>query len=278
MWNKAVQDNLFFLSGAIAFNVLVAFVPLFLVIIGIAGVVVRSLGADAEQALLSYVERGVPAAVNLNIRPVLTSLAAKSAGLLSVGTLFFMWVATRLVGTLRAVLRETFDMPEGRSVLVGKIFDVKMVFFAGTLFAFNIVLTIGLRIAADVVSKGLRINPAEIPVVSVALQWWPQLVALLTIWIMFLLVYYYLPPRRISWTTSVIAATFTASVGEALKAGFGWYVTSIANYRTAWGNVATFIILVLWVYYSAMIFVVGAEVAQVIAMQRTRRRQKERLA
>ncbi len=277
VWRKGEQDNVFFLAGAIAFNVLVAFLPLAIAIVGIAGTVLRFQGADAEQTLLNYLSRTIPTAVNLNVKPILDALAAKSTGILSVGTLFFLWVATRLVGTLRTVLREIFDIAEGRSIISGKLFDIRMVFAAGTLFALNVSLTLGLRLGAQFVSRGLRIDPAAILVVSIAREWWPQLVAFLTIWVMFFLVYRYLPPRRIRWSTALIAATFTACLGEALKYAFSWYVTNVADYRSAWGNIATFIILVLWIYYSAIVFILGGEVAQVVSMQRTRRRQKERL-
>jgi hypothetical protein len=63
-------------------------------------------------------------------------------------------------------------------------------------------------------------------------QLWPQIVAFITIWVMFLLIYRYLPPRRIKWNTAAVtAATFTTILGEALKFGFGWYVTGVADFR-----------------------------------------------
>lgn len=152
-----------------------------------------------------------------------------------------------------------------------------MLIAAGTLFALNVVLTLGLRLSATFVAQGLHIDPREIPFIGQATRLWPQLVAFITIWFMFLLIYRYLPPRRIKWTTAVIAATFTAVLVEALKYGFSWYVTEIAQY-SAWGGIATFVILVIWLYYTAVVFVLGGEVAQVMAMQRIRKRQKERLA
>jgi membrane protein len=278
VWRKAEQDNIFFLAGAISFNVLVAFIPLLLAVVGIAGAVLRFQGANAQQVLLDYLSTAVPAAVDLNVAPILDDLAAKSTGILSVGTLFFLWVATRLVGTLRTVLREIFDIAEGRSIVSGKIFDIKMVFMAGTLFALNVVLTIGLRIGAEFVSGVLQIDPGDIPLIGQARNLWPQALAFFTIWVMFFLVYRYLPPRRIRWSTAATAATFTALIGELLKLAFSWYVTGVADFRSAWGNVATFVILVLWIYYTSVVFILGGEVAQVMAMQRIRKRQKERLA
>jgi membrane protein len=277
VWRKGEQDNIFFLAGAISFNVLVAFIPLLLAVVGIAGTVLRFQGADAQQTLLSYLGNTIPAAVNVDIERILDDLAEKSTGILSIGTLFFLWVATRLVGTLRTVLREIFDIADGRSIVAGKIFDIKMVFAAGTLFALNVALTLGLQVAADFVSGVLKIDPAGIAIVGQATKFWPQLVAFFTIWFMFILVYRYLPPRRIRWSTSLIAATFTALIGEALKFAFSWYVTGVADFRSAWGNIATFVILVLWIYYTSVVFILGGEVAQVVSMQRIRKRQKERL-
>ncbi|HUG40127.1 MAG TPA: YihY/virulence factor BrkB family protein [Longimicrobiales bacterium] len=275
VWKKGEDDNIFFLAGAISFNVLVAFIPLLLAIIGIAGTVLK--GQRAQDMLVQYLRQTIPGAVDLPYEQLLSNLAANSTGLLSIGTLFFLWVATRLVGTLRTVLREIFDIAEGRSIVAGKIFDIKMVFAAGTLFALNVGLTIGLRLGAEFVTRTTGIHADDVPFLSQASNLWPQMLAFATIWVMFLLIYRYLPPRRIRWSTAVIAATFTSMIGEALKLGFTFYVESIADFNAFWGNVATFVILVLWIYYTSVVFILGGEVAQVVTMNRIRKRQKERL-
>lgn len=279
VWRKGEQDNIFFLAGAISFNVLVAFLPLLLAILGIAGTVLRGERAQrAMEVLVTYLQETIPGAVDLPYEDILASLAENSTGILSIGTLFFLWVATRLVGTLRTVLREIFDIPEGRGIVSGKLFDIKMVFMAGTLFIVNFWLTIGLRLGAEFGARVTGIQPDEVPVLGQASNWWPQILAFWTIWFMFLLVYRYLPPRRIRWSTAVIAATFTSLLVEALKYGFTFYVENFANFNAFWGNVATFVILVLWIYYTSVVFILGGQVAQVVAMYRTRKRQRERLA
>ena len=64
---------------------------------------------------------------------------------------------------------------------------------------------------------------------------------------------------------------------EVLKQLFSWYVITIADYTTTYGNIAFLVVLGLWIYYSAVVFILGGEVAQVWAMRRVRHRQKERL-
>ena len=276
VWNKGEQDNIFFLAGAISFDVLVAFLPLLVAVVGIAGSILGASGR-AQDTLIQYLDRTIPAAIQLPYERIILDLAQNSTGILSIGTLFFLWIATRLVGTLRTVLREIFDIADGRGIVAGKIFDIKMVLAAGTLFVVNIALTLGLRFGAGVASDVTGIQVEEIPVLSQATAFWPQLVAFATIWMMFFLVYRYLPPRRIQWSTAAIGATFTSVLGEALKFGFTWYVQNVAQFDRFWGGVATFVVLVLWIYYTSLVFIIGGEVAQVVSMQRTRKRQRQRL-
>ncbi|MFO7895265.1 MAG: YihY/virulence factor BrkB family protein [Longimicrobiales bacterium] len=277
VWRKGEQDNIFFLAGAISFDVMVAFIPLLLAVVGIAGNVLQRR-QEIQEMLLRYLDQTIPVAVNLPYERILTDLAQNSTGILSIGTLFFLWIATRLVGTLRIVLREIFDMTQARGIITGKLFDVRMVFMAGTLFAVNFLLTVGLRIGADAVSRTTGIQTSDIPFLSQATALWPQLLAFITLWVMFFLVYRYLPPRRIRWNTAAIAATFTAIMAEVLKFGFTFYVQNVARFDEFWGNVATFVILVLWIYYTSLVFILGGEVAQVVSMHRTRKRQKLRLS
>src|SRR5690606_2803002 len=173
---------------------------------------------------------------------------------------FLIWVATRLVSTLRTALNEIFDIRSGRGIIAGKLFDFKMVLAAGTLFALNVALTVIAEVIARFGLGHLGLRPTGIA----DPRFYGALAAFLTIWFMFLLIYRYLPAHRIPWRTALTAATFPAFLFEAMKQGFSWYVTNVADFTSIYGGyVAMLIILVLWIYYSAVIFVLGGEVAQV---------------
>ena len=72
-------------------------------------------------------------------------------------------------------------------------------------------------------------------------------------------------------------STSVDATRELLKAAFTFYVANLADYRSSYGNFATVIVLFLWIYWIAIVFIIGGEVGQVAALQRIRRRQKERL-
>ena len=66
-------------------------------------------------------------------------------------------------------------------------------------------------------------------------------------------------------------STVMAVSYELMKWGFGWYVTSVADYRSAYGNLATIVVLLFWIYYGSVVFVLSEEVAQVYTMRTVRK-------
>jgi membrane protein len=274
---KADQDQIFFMAGAIAFNVLIAIVPLTLGALGVAGLILqaRYVGNPADP-VLAYLVQVIPPVTDefvAQARETLSGLIEQSTGVLSISTLILIWLSTRLIGTLRTALREIFDIQQDRGIVAGKIFDVKMVITAGTLLAINVFLTVALDLLGQYGLNFLGLDPDAFTGFTRA---YTTAGAFVSIWIMFVLIYRYLPARRIQWRTAVTAATFTSVLFELLKAGFTWYVRN-ADYTTAYGSLATLILVFLWVYWVAIVFILGGEVAQVAALQRIRRRQKERL-
>jgi membrane protein len=274
---KADQDQIFFMAGAIAFNVLIAIVPLTLGALGVAGMILQArYVGDPADPVLGYLVQVIPPVTDefvAQARETLRGIIDQSTGLLSISTLILIWVSTRLIGTLRTALREIFDIQQDRGIVAGKIFDIKMVITAGTLLAINVFLTVAL----DVLGRyGLGFFGLDPDAFTGFARAYTIAAAFLSIWFMFVLIYRYLPARRIQWRTAITAATFTSVFFELLKTGFTWYVRN-ADYTTAYGNLATVIIVFLWVYWVSIVFILGGEVAQVAALRRIRRQQKERL-
>ncbi len=278
VWEKAGADDIFFLAGAIAFNVLVAFVPLVLATLGMAGFLVRQQQADPTGTLLHLVLKALPP---LNpgqeryVETMLAGLLEKSTSFLSIGTLFLIWFATRLIGTLRSALKSVFDLASDRGIIAGKIFDIEMVFATGALFTLNLGITVAVEIVAGL---GMNVLGLQLAYPGSFQRLYAEAVAFISIWVMFLLIYRFLPARRTGWAVSLVAASFTSILFEVLKQLFSWYVIHWANYSSTYGNLATLVVLGLWIYYSSVVFILGGEVAQVWAMKRIRQQQKERLA
>lgn len=272
--SKADEDNIFFMAGAITFNLLVAVAPLILLIIGISGFVLSSRFPDPASVIITFILGALPTVggeVDLanRVEDVINAILAERAGFSLVGSLVFVWISTRLVGTLRTVLREIFDIPIGRGIVRGKLFDAAMVVLGGFLFLVNLGITVALETVEEL---GLTAAGLDGPGLILVRQGIAQLTAFLFIWALFVLIYRILPPRRIPWRTALIAATFTGVLFEATKYFFSWYLTSVANFRSTYGSMTAVAILFFWTYWGSVVFILGGEVAQVSTVIRTRRR------
>jgi membrane protein len=271
--DKAGGDNIFFMAGAIAFSVILAVVPLLMFTVGLAGYVLDWLFPDPSAAMVDLVISWLPAVggdIDLlgQVREVIDTLLADRGGLSLLGGLFFVWLSTRLVGTLRTALREVFEIGRDRGIVQGKLFDMRIVIVAGLLVVLNLAVTVRLEAlgafgAEDVLALQGR-----------SLEWTSTLIAHLislgSSWVLFLLVYRYLTVRPIPWRLSLIGATFSGILQEVLKFLFSFYVTSVADYSSGYGNLTTVAVLFIWIYYGSVVFILGGEVAQVHAMSRAR--------
>jgi membrane protein len=277
VWNKAGDDDIFFLAGGIAFNFLIAAIPFLLLLISVIGFVLQASVDDPQGAVVEYVLDILPASPRVVefTREMVGQVVGERTRFGILGLLLLVWVSTRVIGSLRSALRQVFDIREDRGIIAGKIFDAKMVVVAGTLFVANTGITILLE---AVQTYGIELlGVTERGEVLAFQAFIAQILAYTFIFLMFVLIYRYLPARRVPWRIALVGATFTSVAFELLKAVFAWYVANVADYSTAYGTLATAILLVFWIYYSAVVFVVGGEVGQVYELFRTRRRQRELL-
>ena len=277
VYDKAGQDDIFFLAGGIAYNLMFAAVPFLLVLIAVIGFVLNAVVDDPQQVVVDYVFSILPpsqAVKNATVALVEDVLQGRTGyGIL--GLALFLWGSTRLFGTLRTVLKDIFDLPEERGIVEGKIFDLQMVLVAGTLFVANTGITVVLEAAQGFGIELLGIGGRE--EVKVAQRLWGQLVAFTFIFAMFLLIYRYLPKRRTPWRMSLAAAAFAAVAWELLKGIFASFVVNGIGLNRTYGALVAPLLLVLWIYYSAVVFVLGGEIAHVYELFRIRRTQRELL-
>ena len=187
----------------------------------------------------------------------------------------FVWFSTRLFGTLRTVLADVFDIDTDRGIIAGKLFDIQITVVSTLLVVLYVGLSTYLALAT---SRGLLVL-GELgfrrDVMGTLEYNIGQLIAFSFITLMFFSLYKFLPNRRIRWQTALIAALFTSSLLEAAKRVFAAYVGSFNPGSLYSGTAAAVVILVIWVYYAAMIFILGGEVAQVYELRRMRRLQRE---
>lgn len=271
MAEKCDDDEILFMAGAVAFNLVLALIPMVVLGIGIVGFVLARYG-DPTQAVLGLLTTNLPQAAGVELTALVASLTdgllAGRTGYTITGSVFLLWVATRLSGSLRVTLREIFDIGFKRNPVHGKLFDIAAVLIGFLLLTLNLGATVFIEAA---VRYGVFLFGIDGVALSFAERLLGYSISFASIWFLLFFLYRYVPARPISYRTALIAATFAAVAHESLKFGFSWYATEVADYGSTLGNLATVAVLFFWIYYESVVFILGGEVAQVSTMRKASR-------
>lgn len=250
---------------------MLALFPLLILGIGIAGFALSRFG-DPTQQVLRLLTANLPqdgaGELTSLVESLTRALMEDRTGYTIAGSIFLVWVATRLAGSLRVGLRETFDIGAKRNPVHAKLFDLAAVIVGFVLLTVNVVATIAITSTVGYGGSVLGIREELLSALDglVGLA-----VSFTSIWALLFLLYRYVPYHRVPLRTAFIAATFTAISHESLKYGFSWYVTELATFQTALGNLANVAVLFFWIYYESLVFILGGEVAQVANMRKASR-------
>lgn len=276
VWDNSGEDNIFFLAGGIAFNILLAVVPFVLLFAsGLAYLLNQSAEASSAEINEVIYRFLPPSEAGERLGTILVEIikSRQAIGLYSV--IGFVWFSTRLFGSLRSVLAQIFDIDSDRGIIAGKLFDVQITVVSSLLLvaytALNTYLALattrGLALLGQIGVRKSMMGSLEYNI--------GQAIGFIFIALMFYSLYKFLPNRKIRWQTALIASLFTSFLLELAKRGFSGYVRSFNPGSLYSGTVAALVIVVVWVYYAAMIFILGGEVAQVYELRRVRRLQRE---
>lgn len=193
----------------------------------------------------------------------------------------FIWFSTRLFAGVRTSLNEVYDVavrpPRPRhlvvSFLLGKLRDVVMVLATVTLFLANALLTAGL---AFLQSRGAAVAPELGFFVTTAGRLLGELLAFGFQTSLFYMVYRYASMRRLPWRTALLAALFTSLLFEVAKRLYGLYLAHFASLEGPSGDaqIGAAVLFVLWVYYTAVVFLLGGVVAETWELRTMQKQQR----
>lgn len=278
VWDNAGEDNVLFLAGGIAFNILLAAVPFVLLLVWGFALILHKSSGEANQLIVHYIDRVLPAHYESPDAPqhkLISDILEAHAKLGIWSAIGFVWFSTRLFGSLRTVLASVFDIEQERGIIQGKIFDIKITVLSTILITGNALISGYVLIATKASQKVLVDLGIREDVMGQARAWGTHLVGTVLLGVMFFALYKFLPIRRVRTKTAWVAALFTTLMFELAKVAFNVYIDSFNPGSLYTGAVAAVVVIVFWVYYAALIFILGGEVGQVYELRRTRKRQRE---
>ncbi len=258
-WN---QDKVTRLAAALSYYTIFSLAPLLVIIIAVTGLF---LGADSAQqqiiaqmqALVGAEGAGLMNDLLTNARNINTNLIAALIGIFTI-----LLGATGVVGELKDALNTIWNVaPKPDRGLFATFFERVLSF--GMILGIGFILLVSLVVSASLAALNMAIRGYFEQWVMLA-QVIDLLLSVGSITLLFALLFKFLPDVQVAWRDVWIGAFITAILFTLGKYALGLYVGN-SNVASPFGAAGALVILLVWIYYSAQIFFLGAEITQVYA-------------
>jgi membrane protein len=233
-------------AAAIAFRVLVGLVPLTILAVALLGTFgLEGTWSDSvAPELQDRVTRPVFQAIDYSVTQIFEST---EGGLIAFAALLLLWQLFRGVRAATVALNEIHDVEETRSGRRQLVTAIALAFAVGAcLIACTLVMVVAPRIqrgALDVVLSIVR---------------WPVAIAILGLCVGLLV--RYAPAERPDVRWASIGSAVIVAGWLLLSVAFGLWVTHVASYKGAVGNLAVFLVLTAYVLGASAVFLIGVEI------------------
>jgi membrane protein len=254
VWAAAKKDNLTLLAAGVAFYAMLALVPSL-----IALVTVYALVADPSKISeqIEPVTTLMPQEAATLLEQQLTAIVESSSGSLTIGLVVSvavaLWAASGAVGALVTGINAVYHQDEERGFVKLKALALGLTLGGVVVAVLALLLVAAFPAAVDALSVGTAGR------VVAELGRWLLLAALIAL---ALSVFYRVSPGRrpsrsrwLSW--GVVIALVIWLLGSI---GFSLYVANFGSYNKTYGTLAAVIILMLWLYLSGYVILLGAEI------------------
>ena len=254
-------DNALSRGAAIAYYTVFAIAPVLLIAIAVAGFFFGySAARGAVVAQLSGLMGRDSAAA---LQALLQGAQSRGGGALAtaIGLVTLAVTATGVFAELQDSLNAIWKVAPARSVTV-EIVRVRLLSL-GLVATVGFLLLVSLAASAALQAAGALLGSSA----GGLLQFINAVVSFVLVTIMFAAIYKVLPDREIAWADVAIGAVATALLFGIGKYLIGLYVGSSAIAST-YGSIGSLLVLLLWIYYSVQIFLLGAEFTKTYATLR----------
>ena len=259
--NGYIEDNNLSRGAAIAYYTIFSIAPVLVICIAIAGLVFGQVAAQG--AIVGELQgiMGKPGAEA--IQAMVASASNKSSGILAtvIGLVTLLVTATGVFGEMQSSLNAIWKAQPAEGGVSGllraRAASLGLIAALGFLLIVSLVASAALTAMGDYLNSFLPGARAILGVVNFV-------VSFLLIALLFAAIYKILPDRQLSYKDVAVGAVATAFLFTVGKTLIGLYIGS-SSVASSYGAAGALVVVLLWIYYSSQIFLLGAEFTKVWA-------------
>lgn len=253
---EAMEDQITGEAAKTAYFFFLSLFPLILAMFALTGI----FGGDpAFDWIMSRLDMALPGEAAVYLTGFVREITGEERpGILSFSVLFTLWSASRIFATLTDGLNRVYDLEETRRWWKRRLIAL-VALVVGT------VLLVGGSVT-------LLAGPEILEFLRLGEIWqflrWP--LAILMLVVLMWMVFFLLPDREMggAWLPTLIGAVVGTGLWVLATAGFRIYVTRFGNYSQTYGFIGGIMVLLLWLYLTALAILAGGEVAATLEQRR----------
>jgi membrane protein len=259
--NEWVNDRASRKGAALAFYTVFSLAPILILSIAIAGLFFGKEAARGE--IFSQVKDLLGTDAAAAIQAMIQSASQPGAGVIAtvIGLITLCIGATTALAELKDGLDQIWNAPPERTSGFWS-FVRKRVLSVGLILSLGFLLLVSLVFSALVTALARSWGPAD--ATGIVLQAVNFLFSFALVTLLFAMIYKILPSVHIAWKDVAIGSIITAALFSVGKALIGLYLGN-SGVASSYGAAGSVILVLVWVYYSAQIFLLGAEFTKVYA-------------
>lgn len=246
------KDKLSDAAGALTYFGVLAVFPFLLFLVSLASVIIQP---EQAQALMEQLGQVAPKEVTAIIGGQLRQLIeGDNAGLLSVGALAAIWAASNGVAAVMRALNTAYDVEESRPFWKVRLIAVLFTLGGGALGILATLAAVATPAVADAVGGPI----------GTAILWLRIPVAALLVMFVWAVAYYVLPDVEQRFKFITPGSVIGVVIWLIASLGFSLYVANFGKYDATYGSLGGVIVMLLWMWISSQVLLIGAEINAVI--------------
>lgn len=262
--NGAYNSHDLTFASSIAYYALLSLFPFFLLAFSILGSVTTNESDRAQ--ILGFVLRYFPQQFEF-VTTQLDTMQQARVRLSVAGSILMVWAAMGVFGAITSAINHAWGVDRQPSYFKHKLISFLMLVMSGLLLLVGLVLVSAINLAeAGWFSVVLARAPGLIVLQGLAVKWASTVLFILIVG----LVFYFVPNATVRFRDVWFGAVLTGVLWRLALLGFSSYVRDLSRF-TVHGSIAAVVVFLLWVYISAVILLIGAEVTAAYARLRRRR-------
>ena len=234
-------------AGAVAYYAFMSIFPLLLGVFALLGFLLPN--QDIRQAVTDILTQALPASTD-TIEGILDTAAEVGGVGGAVGLFLLLWSGSNMFAAINRAVNRAWGIRRERRFIAGKLRDLAMVLGTGVLLLLSL-LTITI---------GNFVGEMGNAFLNFIVPFGGRFIGFLLSALVFLVIYKYVPNTPTRWRWTWPGALLAAVLFQAATYAFIFYLTNFADFQSVYGPLGSGIVLLLWIYISSMILILGAEV------------------